>query len=80
MFDPKYFEEIAKKLLSALPDKAQEIEQDLQEKFKMILQASFAKLDLVTREEFDVQAKVLARTREKIENLQRQVTEILKEK
>ena len=41
------------------------------------LTAAFSQLDLVTREEFDVQTKVLARTREKLENLQRQVNALL---
>jgi BMFP domain-containing protein YqiC len=49
-----------------------------------VLQSTFAKLDLVTREEFDVQASVLARTRAKVEALEKQVAELeqklLKEK
>ena len=48
--------------------------------FKEILHATFTRMDLVTREEFDVQIKVLARTREKIESLQHQVDTLLQEK
>lgn len=73
MFDPKQFDEIAKKLFSALPASVQNFEKDIQQQFKEILQAAFSKLDLVTREEFDVQSKVLARTREKLDALQAQV-------
>lgn len=79
MFDPKNFDDLAKKLFATLPSSLQNIEKDIQQKFKDVLQAAFAKMDLVTREEFDVQAKVLARTREKLEHLQKQVDELIKQ-
>ncbi len=78
MFDPKQFDDLAKKLLATLPTSLQNIEKDFQQKFKDILQTAFSHMNLVTREEFDVQTKVLARTREKIESLQMQVDELLK--
>jgi BMFP domain-containing protein YqiC len=78
MFDPKQFDDIATKLFGALPESFKSIEQDMQQKFKEILQATFARLDLVTREEFDVQCKVLARTREKVELLEAQFAELAK--
>lgn len=74
------FEEIAKKLYATLPSGIQNLEHEIQQQFKEILQATFAKLDLVTREEFDVQIKVLARTREKLEMLEEQVEQLLREK
>ncbi len=80
MFDPKQFEELAKKLYTALPTSLQNFENEIQQKFKEILQAAFARMDLVTREEFDVQIKVLARTREKIDTLQAQVQTLLETK
>lgn len=73
MFDPKSFDDLSKKLFSILPDSVQNFEKDIQQQFKDILQATFSKLDLVTREEFDVQVKVLARTREKVEELEQLV-------
>lgn len=73
MFDPKQFEEVANKLFAALPSSLQSFENEIQQKFKEVLQTAFTHLDLVTREEFDVQCKVLARTREKLEQLQGQV-------
>ena len=73
MFDPKQFEDLAKKLYTALPTSLQNFENEIQQKFKEILQTAFTRLDLVTREEFDVQIKVLARTREKVDALQTQV-------
>lgn len=77
MFDPKQFDDLAKKLFAALPPSLQNIEKDIQQKFKEVLQAALAHIDLVTREEFDVQSKVLARTREKLERLQHQVEELI---
>lgn len=77
MLTPTYFEELSKKLLSAFPQHLKTIESDMQQKFRDILQAAFANLDLVTREEFDVQTKVLLRTREKVEALKKQLDNIL---
>lgn len=80
MFAPKQLEELAKKLFTALPSSLQNLETDIQQQFKEILHAAFTRMDLVTRDEFDVQTKVLARTREKIDALQDQVDALLKEK
>lgn len=80
MFDPKQFEELAKKLYTALPSSLQNFENEIQQKFKEILQSAFTRMDLVTREEFDVQTKVLARTREKIDALQAQVQTLIEKK
>lgn len=49
---------------------------DIEKTVKALLQGGLAKLDVVPRAEFDVQAKVLARTREKLEALERQVAEL----
>ena len=77
MFEPKQFEDLAKKLYSSLPSSLQSVENEIQQKFKEIVQSTFTRMDLVTREEFDVQTKVLARTREKIEALQAQVQALI---
>ena len=73
MFNSTQFEKLTEALYAALPTSLQDIEKDVQQKFKAILQATFAHMDLVTREEFDVQTKVLARTREKVEALKLQI-------
>ncbi len=77
MFDPKQFDDLAQRLFASLPASVQNFEKEVQQKFKEILQATFSRLDLVTREEFDTQTKVLARTREKLEGLQIQVDTLL---
>lgn len=73
MFEPKQFDELTKKLFATLPASLQNFEKEIQQKFKEVLQATFTRMDLVTREEFDIQTKVLARTREKLEQIQAQV-------
>lgn len=77
MFDPKQYEDLAKKLFQTLPQSLQNLEKDIEQQFKEVLQAAFTRMDLITREEFDVQTKVLARTREKLELLQKQVDDLL---
>ena len=80
MFDPKQFDELANKLFATLPSSFQAIEKELHQKFKDILQAAFSRMELVTREEFDVQCKVLARTREKLEQLEAQIQYLAEKK
>jgi BMFP domain-containing protein YqiC len=76
MLDPKLFDDMARRLAEAVPTGVREIQQDLEKNLRAILQASLSKLDLVTREEFDVQARVLARTREKLDRLERTLSEL----
>jgi BMFP domain-containing protein YqiC len=73
MFSAKLCDELVQSLLARLPSGIKDFEKDIQKEFKSILQASFSKLNLVSREEFDVQAKVLARTREKLDRMQEQL-------
>lgn len=72
-------DELASKLFSILPSGIQNLEKEIQQQFSEILKAGFTRLDLITRDEFDVQVKVLARTREKLEQLQAQVDQLLVE-
>lgn len=76
MLNPKNLESIAQQLHNALPQPLKEIGADLEDKFKQILQAQLAKLDVVTREEFDVQSQVLLRTREKLTQLEKRLDEL----
>lgn len=73
MIDPKAFDDLAKRFTEALPPSFRQFQADMEKNFHAALQAAFAKLELVTREEFDVQQAVLARTRAKLEDLERQV-------
>ncbi len=80
MLLPKQLEDLVKNLYSILPENVQILEEDMKQQFKEILQGAFAHLDLVTREEFDVQVKVLGRSREKIDALEKVVEQLLQEK
>lgn len=77
MIAKNHLEELAQKLLAVLPDNLQIINNDIQTKFHDVLKIAFTKLDLVTREEFDAQVKVLARTRAKVEALEEQLTKLI---
>ncbi len=69
-FDPRFLEDLAKRLSESMPPQLQALKSDLESNFKSVLQAGLARLDLVTRQEFDVQAGVLARTRERLGELE----------
>jgi len=63
-------ENLARKLAESVPEGLRTMREDLENNFRSVLRASLSKLDLVTREEFEVQEAVLARTREKLEALE----------
>ena len=70
MIDIRSLDELAQKLAGLVPPGLRAAEDDLRSTFRATLQTGLAKLDLVTREEFEVQRLVLARTREKLEALE----------
>ena len=76
MINPKSLDELSEKLQSLFPPGVDRLQQDLKSNISAVLSASLARMDLVTREEFDVQSAVLARTREKLEALETRVTSL----
>ncbi|GAC1301847.1 MAG: accessory factor UbiK family protein [Steroidobacteraceae bacterium] len=62
LFDPTSLDELARRLADSVPESMRSFGRDLQDNFKAVLQAQLSKLDLVSRQEFDVQSAVLART------------------
>ena len=81
MIDFQHIDELARRLSNLVPSTMrsqgfEDLRDELQENFKSVLQAGLAKLDLVTREEFEVQRAVLLRTREKLDALQQTVAEL----
>ena len=76
MIDPKHLDDLAQRLADSVPSGLRILQDDVKRNLRATLEAGLARLDLVTREEFDVQAAVLARTREKLEALQGQVIEL----
>jgi hypothetical protein len=71
--DPKMFDDLARKLADAVPPGLKQLQGDLERNFHAVLQTTFNKLELVTREEFEVQNALLARTRAKLDELEKQV-------
>ncbi len=74
MLDAKKIEDVVNTITSAMPSGFTSMQEDVEKNIRAALSATFAKLDLVTREEFDVQTQVLHRTREKLEALEARVT------
>src|SRR6478735_11980659 len=74
--DLAHIDELARRLSSLVPGSLRESREELQQNFKSVLQTGLGKLDLVTRDEFDVQRAVLLRTRDKLNELQRAIDRI----
>lgn len=71
--DPRFIDDLAKRLSAAVPQGLANVKRDLEDNFKSVLQSALSRMDLVTRQEFDVQAGVLRRTREKLEALEAKI-------
>tara|TARA_Y100000287_G_C14068629_1_gene279612 strand:- start:181 stop:414 length:234 start_codon:yes stop_codon:yes gene_type:complete len=67
-------ENLVRKLIESIPDGVNSIREDLENNFREILLSNINRLDLVTREEFEIQKEVLNRTREKLEQLEAAIT------
>jgi ubiquinone biosynthesis accessory factor UbiK len=76
MIDPKRLDDLAQKLASSLPSGIRVLKEDLERHLRASLEAAMGRLDLVTREELEVQAGVLARTRQRLQQLEARVTEL----
>lgn len=76
MIDPKHLDDLSRKLAASVPAGLQTLKQDMERNMRATLEAALVKMDLVTREEFEVQSAVLARTREKLQRLEALVAEL----
>jgi BMFP domain-containing protein YqiC len=76
MFDTKSIDDIASRLAAVLPPGLNSLKEEMEKNFHAVLQSVLGKLDLVTREEFEVQKLVLAKTRSKLEDMEKRVAEI----
>ena len=68
-----YLKNITKKITENLPDDLEAIKGDLQQNIQSLIESQIKNLDLVTREEFEIQEQILIRTREKLEELEKQL-------
>ena len=76
MIDPKKIEQIARQVHESMPKGIREFGEDVEKKIRQTLQSQLARLDLVSREEFDVQTQVLLRTREKLTALEQRISDL----
>lgn len=72
--NPKPLDNLVKELIEAIPPGVRNLPQELEKQFHQILNAALVKMDLITREEFDAQIRLLQRTREKLEMLDKKIT------
>lgn len=79
MIDPKLLDDLAKRVAGSVPTGLQLLQDDLQKNLRSALGAGLSHLDLVTREEYEVQCAVLARTREKLDLLEKQIEALERE-
>ena len=71
MLNTKFIDDIARQISEAIPTGIKGMQEDVQKNIHTLLQGALSRLDLVTREEFDAQSQVLARTREKLEQIEK---------
>lgn len=76
MLDATAFDDLARRLGALLPPGVAGLKDDFEKNAKAALQSALGNLDLVTREEFDVQSDVLSRTRERLAQLEQRIAEI----
>lgn len=79
MFDPKSIDNIADRIASAIPPGLNNFKDDMEKNIHALLQSALSKLDLVSREEFEVQKAVLSKTRARLEDLEKRVAELEKQ-
>lgn len=76
MFDPKAIDSLAERIAGAIPPGLTNLKEDVEKNVHALLQSGLSKLDLVSREEFEVQKAVLAKTRARLEELEKRVAEL----
>lgn len=76
MIELKKIEEIVETIARGLPEGTEQVRNEIRGNIRVVLESTFARMNLVTREEFDAQALVLRRTREKLDRLERIITEM----
>ncbi|HED3055176.1 TPA: accessory factor UbiK family protein [Raoultella ornithinolytica] len=76
MIDPKKIEQIARQVHESMPKGLRDLGEDVEKKIRQVFQSQLTRLDLVSREEFDVQTQVLLRTREKLALLEQRISDL----
>jgi len=76
MSDSPNIEELVRKLTDAIPAGIKDLETEAKKQFRSVLETGFSKMDMVSREEFEIQRKVLAKTREKVDALEQRLSDL----
>ncbi|MDH5425872.1 MAG: accessory factor UbiK family protein [Gammaproteobacteria bacterium] len=76
MIDPNVLDQLTKRLSDSIPDSFKLLQHDLEKNIKASIQSVFRDMDLVTRDEFDIQAALLSRTAEKLKQLEQKLTDL----
>ena len=76
MINPGFIDDLSRRIADSLPPGARNLQRDMQKNVRAMLHSTFAHLDLVTREDFEVQTRVLEHTRAKLMALEKQVAEL----
>ncbi len=74
--DPRVIDDIAKRLAGAMPERLRSLQEDVEQNFKAVLQSTFDRLDLVTREEFEVKSAMLEKTRATLRDLEARLQDL----
>ena len=80
MIDYRKLDGLMDQLLGALPDSAKHLQHDIESNMRAVLEQALRKMNLVSREEFDVQSALLARLQERYKQLELQIVELEKHK
>ena len=79
MISNQTINELAEKISAVLPDSIKAVQSDIDKNLRAVLESSFSKMNLVSREEFDVQSALLSRSLEKLQQLEKQIEELEKQ-
>lgn len=76
MFDAKKLEQVARQIHESMPQPVKDLGSDMDQKIRQVIQGQLNKLDVVSREEFDVQTQVLLRTRQKLTEMEQKLDQL----
>ena len=76
MIDHKAIDELARRISNLLPDGVKLLKNDLEKNIRALVESTFSQMNLVSREEFEVQSALLERTRQKLNQLEKQLAEL----
>jgi len=76
MLDPKIFDDLSRRVAEGMPSGIQNLQHDFERNLRSALEGALRQLNLVTRDEFEIQQAVLQRTREKLEKLEQRVVQL----